>query len=661
MSRIIAIYPGRFHPFCPHHHKAYQKVVDKFGSENTYIVSSDVTDRRESPLSFDQKQTTALHQGIPPDHFVKVKKPYSPRELLQDFNPDEDVAVFACGEKDGDRLISSDYFQYYSGEDRLQPFRQKGYVFKIPDVDLKTPEGTRMSGTSVRSYLANADVRQFEQLMGFYDKSVHIAIKRVSEGYSNLAFSLSQDLINDINTVSKVLLKEDLKRERVDYYYNYLSNLVPENFKVERIGTAVTVHIPPYPASLYESPIRRTRSILTEGGAVGSLDHPYDKLDLTFGDLKNIINGALAGKLDFERQPAEKTDGQNIMVTIKDGKVKAARNKTTIKDPMSIGELEDMFEGRGDIKEAFVFALNDLKNALSRIADKKLNAIFENGKRFLNIEIIYPKTKNVVIYGPKAYLQINGLYEYDNKGNVIGTSTKGGTIFHKLIKRVNAHIQDNFEIIPPNAIRMHKDVEFNKYRSYFINNLEKLQTEFNLSDEDEVVLYHQRWWEDFVDKQFPKMDDQVKDILVQRWAYGDKSVKLSKDLFKNPNHYEVAKEFDKRDYKSIAKGNMAKFEDIFLELGTRVLHNIDNFLSATPPQDFIKDIKKRVVQLKKQIKKPEDLKKLTNLLNRINKLGGFNELVPSEGIVFYYKGDMYKLTGLFTPVNQLLGLTRYSR
>jgi hypothetical protein len=30
-----------------------------------------------------------------------------------------------------------------------------------------------------------------------------------------------------------------------------------------------------------------------------------------------------------------------------------------------------------------------------------------------------------------------------------------------------------------------------------------------------------------------------------------------------------------------------------------------------------------------------------------------------EGIVFKYGGKVYKLTGAFAPVNQLLGITKY--
>lgn len=663
-GRTIVIFPGRFHPFGPHHRRAYGKLTHTFGEDDTYIVSSNVTNRENSPFSFDEKQSCAMHQGISPDHFVQVRQPYKPIELLQNFNPDKDVAIFACGRKDQEKMLrNGKYFEAYDPTFKhLQPFRRKGYVYTIPDIDLKLPTGEKMSGTSIRNFLSNADEEQFEQVMGFYDENLHMKLKQMDENYYLSPFNLTNDIIKELKMLNKLSLTEELRRERVDYYYEYLSNLVPESFKVERIGTTVSIHVPPYLDVLNEKVNIDKKKLLTEGGALGSLKHPYDELDLTFGDFKNIINDALAGKLNFkEQQPAEKTDGQNLMVTYKDGEIKAARNKKTIKDPMSVSEIEDFFDGKKDVKEAFTFALQDLEKALSRVAEDKLKKIFKDGKRFLNVEILYPKTQNVVVYGPKAYLQFNGVYEYDKDGNKTDSSVAGGEILQKLVRRVNGHIQDKFEIIPPNAIRMRKDVEFDKYKSYFLNNLETLQNEFDLEDSHEVSKYHQRWWENYVNKQFPKITDETKAVLVQRWAYNDKSQKITKEMFTDDNHYKLAQKIDKKDYKPIAEGNMLKFETIFLELGIRVLHNVDNFLSATKPEDYIQDVKDKVKSLKKQIKRPEDLSKMQALLQKIENLGGFDELVPSEGIVFTYKGKEYKLTGLFAPVNQLLGLVRYSK
>ena len=39
----------------------------------------------------------------------------------------------------------------------------------------------------------------------------------------------------------------------------------------------------------------------------------------------------------------------------------------------------------------------------------------------------------------------------------------------------------------------------------------------------------------------------------------------------------------------------------------------------------------------------------------------FDAIVPTEGVVFTYGGNTYKLTGAFAPVNQILGVLKYAR
>ena len=45
--------------------------------------------------------------------------------------------------------------------------------------------------------------------------------------------------------------------------------------------------------------------------------------------------------------------------------------------------------------------------------------------------------------------------------------------------------------------------------------------------------------------------------------------------------------------------------------------------------------------------------------DEIKKAGGFDKIVPSEGIVFDYKSNTYKLTGVFAPINQILGMSKF--
>ena len=54
-------------------------------------------------------------------------------------------------------------------------------------------------------------------------------------------------------------------------------------------------------------------------------------------------------------------------------------------------------------------------------------------------------------------------------------------------------------------------------------------------------------------------------------------------------------------------------------------------------------------------------KEMGQQLARLEAMGGVNAIVPIEGIVFTYKGNVMKLTGTFAPVNQILGVLRYAR
>ncbi len=48
-------------------------------------------------------------------------------------------------------------------------------------------------------------------------------------------------------------------------------------------------------------------------------------------------------------------------------------------------------------------------------------------------------------------------------------------------------------------------------------------------------------------------------------------------------------------------------------------------------------------------------------LQKIQRMGGFEKIVPIEGLVFVYGGNTYKLTGSFAPINQILNIVKYSR
>ena len=60
-------------------------------------------------------------------------------------------------------------------------------------------------------------------------------------------------------------------------------------------------------------------------------------------------------------------------------------------------------------------------------------------------------------------------------------------------------------------------------------------------------------------------------------------------------------------------------------------------------------------------KDPQKIELLNKHLEKINSYGGFEKIVPTEGLTFLYKGELYKITGNFGPLNALLGILKFSR
>ena len=99
-------------------------------------------------------------------------------------------------------------------------------------------------------------------------------------------------------------------------------------------------------------------------------------------------------------------------------------------------------------------------------------------------------------------------------------------------------------------------------------------------------------------------------------------------------------------------------ETLFFEVGAEILTNASGFLAANPDK-AVQAMKKQVDRAIAGVKAGGDPKKLARVaqqLEKIQAIGGFSRVVPSEGIVFIYKGKTYKFTGAFAPVNQITGL-----
>jgi hypothetical protein len=152
----VVIMPGGFHPFHAGHYALYQQALKAFPNADVYVAAT--ADVSERPFPFQIKQKLAKLAGVPADRFVQVKSPFSAEEITNKYDPNTTAVIFVRSEKDrgsppqpaqrdaagnlplvtrGSRKGQpvSNYLQYYTGPENLQPTSQHIYIEYLPTVE----------------------------------------------------------------------------------------------------------------------------------------------------------------------------------------------------------------------------------------------------------------------------------------------------------------------------------------------------------------------------------------------------------------------------------------------------------------------------------------------------------------------------------------------
>ena len=617
IKKVIGIYGGRFQPFGPHHLKTYEWLESKV--DEAYITTSDIKKPPRHPMNFAEKVRHMAKMGVPKNRIVKEATPYVAKNTLSKFDPNTTAVVYIFGKKDAGRLQGGTkksggktYYQdYKKNKNNLVGFEEHGYILTAPHTSMSIG-GNEISGTTMRNILGSPKIKDedrpkiFKKLFGYFDKGL----------------------------------------------YNMMTNKFKKLFEVKKHNDK--------------------RELLLMGGAYGHMSHPFDDNDLTFGDLKNIITLGLGGKLDREDGVTEKLDGQNLMISWIDGELKAARNKGHLKNkgataPNTNG-IKKIFAGRGNVEKAFVNAMKDLSRAIKGLSDKQKEKVFGNGTKWMNLEIMFPATANVVDYDV-AEIVFHGTLEYDDSGRPIGQPKDSARMLAGMIKQVNANVQKTFRIGKPNFLTVPKSQDFGKKKSKFLSKLDKFKGDYNLSDSDRLSDYHVMYWQEWImngaqQTDYPNISNDVLLNLTRRWAFFDKSYKIPdirNDLKDYPEFLDWVLSTDKNDHAKIFKQNIQPIETLFFEVGAEILKNISGYMAVNPDRT-VQLMKKEVEAALKDLKSggnPEKLKKLKLQIEKLEAIGGVNAIVPTEGVVFKYKGKVYKFTGAFAPINQILGSLKF--
>jgi len=377
--------------------------------------------------------------------------------------------------------------------------------------------------------------------------------------------------------------------------------------------------------------------------------YDYDNPELTFGEIKDIFFLISSGQLTTY----EKVDGQNIVFSYDttNDTLLFARNKENIASGgMILEDLQNKWLNLPLVHTTYITAYKTLSYALSKLNKQDLKYIFgETTKIWYSAEIISTINPNVIHYGRNAIVLHKSGYIFDLSNNKINMDTTKN--FQKLESFVE-HMNNNsdWDIFKPIIM---KDVHL-KNAKWHLDALNDLMLKYHVCDHDNIQT--------FTSKAFNKHklnDHKIDNKNKISNIFADSKYKRlkKKDLQTILNKEEIAKIYPMIQKEEIIKKNLLKpLEMIVHQFAVDILHNTESNLTIDPDQEINRlkqAVRKQMIEIEKI-----DRNKLTAIVAKLKHVNKINSTI--EGITFQHNDKTYKLTGVFAPINQLLGLTRYN-
>lgn len=411
--------------------------------------------------------------------------------------------------------------------------------------------------------------------------------------------------------------------------------------------------------------------ILNEGGADGHLSHIYDRGDLKFSEIKDIFQQLFTGQLSI----TEKIDGQNLNITFKDGNIFAARNKTELKNPLSLDGVITKFAGRGEIQKAFVLTMKDLQKALQSLSDEIINKIFNDGKNYISIEIVYPETRNVIYYNNRCIIIFHGLNIFDEKFNLVSQDKKAADLLYNKLQERDALKQNTFEIQKPVILKLKNMKESEQILEIVLNDLDKLVDgvgyKATVSDyvEERLIKYIINMATK-IGLNLNRNSNFVKELAARiSNVSGKRPTKSDINTYAKQEELNVKdqayKDFINKldeDAPDINSRIIQPIEDLTIKAGIMLIQQLQGYIALDPSnaaKKLSQDLDYVITNFNNgNLTLTDDkIKRFKKNLIKLEKYG--NTADPTEGLVFIYKNRPLKLTGKFAPINQILGLFKY--
>ena len=414
------------------------------------------------------------------------------------------------------------------------------------------------------------------------------------------------------------------------------------------------------------------------GGVAGHMAHLSEDTELTFNEIVDILGKVANAEIT---NATEKVDGQNLFLSwtiTPDGEVevaragdaRTARNAGDIKKGgMTTDEYISKWKGH-PAESAFTNGFKAISTALRGLSPDDLEAIFSNGQRYVNMEIMYPGNPNIILYSAPNVV-LHGLQDFGEEEVTPEMRQLTKQKFAKLVSLVDGAVEkvgdENWNIHGPKLVALKKLADGSALEDV----TSKIQSFAGPVGMDATVGAYV----ELVVRKYAEQVDLPSDItekLITLMLQPDEAkeqgitvVKLKKGLPKELQSTVSTLGSKTKSRKYIASV-LKPLEVAISDFAIEVLRGVKSYFVSDNNEEVARmrtELEQSIAYLKNlQASGDEKMGELVD--QQLAKLGDIENLASSmEGVVFEYppgSDKIYKLTGAFAMANQIIGRARRS-
>jgi cytidyltransferase-like protein len=404
------------------------------------------------------------------------------------------------------------------------------------------------------------------------------------------------------------------------------------------------------------------------GGVAGHMAHLSEDTDLTFKEIVDILGKVANAEI---KNATEKVDGQNLFLTVDNsGEIKTARNSGDIKKGgMTTDEYISKWIGH-PAENAFTNGFKAVSAALRKLSPEDIEAIFADGQRYVNMEIMYPKNPNIISYS-SPNIVLHGLQYFGDEEETPEMRQQTKSKFVKLAGMIDGATEqvgeEEWSVNGPKLVAL-KNIADGSALKDVTSKIESFAAPVGMDATigDYVKLVVEQYADsvglpqDVTEKLTTLMLDPEK-----AKEQGISVVQLKKGLPKELQN-TVSNLGSKTKTMKYISSVLKPLEVAISDFAIEVLRGVKSYFVSDNDQEVARmraELEQSIAYLKNlQASGDEKMGELVD--QQLAKLGDIENLASSmEGVVFEYppgSDKIYKLTGAFAMANQIIGRARRS-